>query len=411
MTKKRFVSEMALGSLPDESGVVHQRADWDSIHEKICQLLIPLRTTMPFYNSEEERQHGLQQLRQRQKHLIEFCYTVAQKYLFEGKHEAAVPAALHSLRFRMNLHGLSSVELVPAYLLLAEASLVIFLPDAYHRRQLPKISDVAEFTGNLRVLQVQGGGSFRLEWKNKREQIRMEDVTCHVRTSQDHGLGQIVQAEEYLSQAQWTVLKSTECSYAIQSLLHRNLGLLHIAKENYEEARYHLANDIYFASCAFGTEDIRTSGGYFHLANIFYGLKKLDVADTLYTKVSEIWSKYLNNRYQVLSEARIQQIDLLGKRFETDTGLDEAQEAEAIQILTSVWNIRESTSDTAPQKTIFVLNTLVMLYYLMMNSSKAQEYAERAFGLAKEHHLSVHEQSTIQELLSLISAEETHPVT
>lgn len=48
------------------SSVVHQRADWDSIHEKICQLLIPLRTTMPFYNSEEERQHGLQQLRQRQ---------------------------------------------------------------------------------------------------------------------------------------------------------------------------------------------------------------------------------------------------------------------------------------------------------------------------------------------------------
>jgi hypothetical protein len=58
-----------------------------------------------------------------QKHLIEFCYTVAQKYLFEGKHEDAVPAALHSLRFRRNVHGLSSVELVPAYLLLAEASL------------------------------------------------------------------------------------------------------------------------------------------------------------------------------------------------------------------------------------------------------------------------------------------------
>ncbi|XP_032287301.1 zinc finger MYND domain-containing protein 12 isoform X1 [Phoca vitulina] len=329
-------------------GVVHQRADWSSIHEKICQLLIPLRTSMPFYNSEEERQHGLQQLRQRQKHLIEFCYTVAQKYLFEGKHEAAVPAALHSLRFRMNVHGLSSVELVPAYLLLAEASL---------------------------------------------------------------GLGQIVQAEEYLSQAQWTVLKSTECRYATHSLLHRNLGLLYIAKENYEEARYHLANDIYFASCAFGTEDIRTSGGYFHLANIFHGLKKLDLADTLYTKVSAIWSKYLNDRYQVLSRARIQQVDLLGKRFETDTGLDEAQEAEAIQILTSIWNIRESTSNTAPQKTIFVLKTLFMLYYLMMNSSKAQEYAMRAFNLAKEQHLSVHEQNTIEELLSLISAEEAHPIT
>lgn len=58
-----------------------------------------------------------------QKHLIEFCYTVAQKYIFEGRYKDAVPAALHSLRFRMNVYGLSSVELVPAYLLLAEASI------------------------------------------------------------------------------------------------------------------------------------------------------------------------------------------------------------------------------------------------------------------------------------------------
>lgn len=50
---------------------------------------------------------------------------------------------------------------------------------------------------------------------------------------------------------------------------------------------------------------------------------------------------------------------------------DEAQEAEAIRILTSILSIRESTSDKAPQKTVFVLKILVMLYYLMMNSSKA----------------------------------------
>ncbi|XP_060062080.1 zinc finger MYND domain-containing protein 12 isoform X2 [Erinaceus europaeus] len=288
-------------------GVVHQRADWGSIHEKICQLLIPLRTSMPFYNSEEERQHGLQQLQQRQKHLIEFCYTVAQKYLFEGKHEAAVPAALHSLRFRMNVHGLSSVELVPAYLLLAEASL---------------------------------------------------------------GMGQIIQAEEYLSQAQWTVLKSTDCSHAIHSLLHRNLGLLFMAKKNYEEARYHLAND-----------------------------------------VTEIWNKYLNNHYEVLLQVRTQQIDLLGKQFETDTGLDEAQEAEAIRTLTSILDIRESTSDKTPRKTVFVLKTLALFYFLTMNSTKAQEYALRAFNLAKQRHLSLQEQTTTEELLSLVSGGKAHPTT
>ncbi|XP_051027816.1 zinc finger MYND domain-containing protein 12 [Acomys russatus] len=322
-------------------GLVHQKADWGSIHEKICQLLIPLRTTMPFYNSEEERQHGLQQLRKRQKHLIELCYTVAQKYLFEGKHEDAVPAALHSLRFRMSVYGLSSVELVPAYLLLAEASL---------------------------------------------------------------GLGRIVQAEEYLAQAQWTVLKSTDCSSATHSLLHRNLGLLYIAKKNHEEARYHLANDIYFASCAFGSEDIRTSGGYFHLANIFHGLQKMEVADTLYTKVSEIWYTYLNNHCQALLQARSQKADLLGKQFVNDTGLDEAQEAEAIRILTSILSIRESTSGKAPQKTILILKTLSMLYYLMMENSTAKEYARRALSLAEEH-LTEEEQMIVQELLAIVSAE------
>ncbi|XP_049631474.1 zinc finger MYND domain-containing protein 12 [Suncus etruscus] len=322
-------------------GPVHQQADWNSIHEKICQLLIPLRTSMPFYNSEEERQHGLQQQRQRQMHLIEFCYTIAQKYIFEGKYANAVPAALHSLRFRRNLYGLSSVELVPAYLLLSEASL---------------------------------------------------------------GMGHTVQAEEYLSQAQWTVLKSTDCSCATHSLLHRNLGLLYIAKENYDEARYHLANDIYYASCAFGTEDIRTSGGYFHLARIFYFLEKWKLADTLYTKVTEIWNKYLYDHYQVLAQARNQQIDLLGKLLETDTGLDEAQEAEAVRILTTILGIRELETDREPKKTVFVLKTLIMLFFLM-NSSNARDYANRALFIAKERNFNVQEQRDLQDLLDLVSME------
>ena len=39
----------------------HQKADWLGIHQKICQLLIPLRTPIPFLGSEEERQHRKQQ--------------------------------------------------------------------------------------------------------------------------------------------------------------------------------------------------------------------------------------------------------------------------------------------------------------------------------------------------------------
>lgn len=58
------------------------------------------------------------------------------------------------------------------------------------------------------------------------------------------GLGHLAQAEEYLSQAQWIVLKKSYDNDAIQSRLHRNLGLLYAAKGNYTDSLYHLANDV-----------------------------------------------------------------------------------------------------------------------------------------------------------------------
>uniref|UniRef100_A0A669QTA6 MYND-type domain-containing protein n=1 Tax=Phasianus colchicus TaxID=9054 RepID=A0A669QTA6_PHACC len=46
--------------------VDHQKADWVSIHEKICQLLIPVRTSLPSLTSEEERKYRVEQLVKRQ---------------------------------------------------------------------------------------------------------------------------------------------------------------------------------------------------------------------------------------------------------------------------------------------------------------------------------------------------------
>ncbi|KAM6435523.1 zinc finger MYND domain-containing protein 12 isoform 2-T2 [Liasis olivaceus] len=161
--------------------VDHQHADWVSIHEKICQLLIPLRTAPPFYNSDKERKLGQEQKRSREIFLAGVTYDTAQNFLFEGNHEDAIPAALHSLKFSISIHGPNSVELVPAYLVLAETSL---------------------------------------------------------------GLGHLSQGEEYLSQAHWIVLKNAHCSCDVQAKLHQNLGLLHAAKGNLDDSLYHLANNV-----------------------------------------------------------------------------------------------------------------------------------------------------------------------
>ena len=58
------------------------------------------------------------------------------------------------------------------------------------------------------------------------------------------GLHKLSQGEEYLAQAQWTVLKTPDCSSAIKSKLARNLGLLYAAQGNYEESLRHLADDV-----------------------------------------------------------------------------------------------------------------------------------------------------------------------
>ena len=55
--------------------------------------------------------------------MIDLTLTTGQRLLFEGQHEQAVPAAMQSLRFSIAIHGLSSIELVPSYLILGEASI------------------------------------------------------------------------------------------------------------------------------------------------------------------------------------------------------------------------------------------------------------------------------------------------
>ena len=58
------------------------------------------------------------------------------------------------------------------------------------------------------------------------------------------GIGSFTQAQEYLSQAEWTVLKNTDCPIAIISKLSRNQALLQMTQGNYDKALRNLANDV-----------------------------------------------------------------------------------------------------------------------------------------------------------------------
>ncbi|ESO90434.1 hypothetical protein LOTGIDRAFT_123333 [Lottia gigantea] len=293
-------------------GVEHQKADWLGIHEKICDNLALLRQPAPFLPSEGEREKREAVLLDKKRQMIDLTRTTGQKLLFEGKHEQAVPAAMQSLRFAIDVYGLSSIELVPSYLILGEASI---------------------------------------------------------------GLGRLSQAEEYLAQGQWTVLKTPECSNAIKSKLYRNLGLLHAAKGEYDEALRNLADDIYHASVEFGTDDIRTSGGYFHMANVFFRQGKMEIADSLYRQVTDIWYNHLDSIVKCRTKTPETPKGMFYKMF---CFLDEAQEAEAVQVLNSIYDIREHQPNRKAPDLALICHALAMLYFIFHQVKKAKEFGRKA---------------------------------
>lgn len=159
-----------------------------------------------------------------------------------------IPGALQCLKFSKQVYGEGSIDIVPAYLLLADANL---------------------------------------------------------------GLGRYHNVEEFLAMAKWGVVKTPDCSNTIRSKLHRNFGKLYASQGKFADALKELAVDIYYSSLEFGPEHVDTAAGYYHMATIFYSENKIENALAFYDKVVDIWYKFLvsvrnsSEEIDALSEAQL----------------------------------------------------------------------------------------------------------
>uniref|UniRef100_A0A8C1LY31 Zinc finger, MYND-type containing 12 n=1 Tax=Cyprinus carpio TaxID=7962 RepID=A0A8C1LY31_CYPCA len=89
----------------------HQQADWSSIHEKVCPLLVSIHAPAPFGTLESDQEHHHRETLKKQ--LI----------LSKNRFQDVLPAALLFLRWGMRVYRSCAVELVPAYLLLVQANI------------------------------------------------------------------------------------------------------------------------------------------------------------------------------------------------------------------------------------------------------------------------------------------------
>ena len=201
---------------------------WEGILCKIVHVMGKVLATPAHVGSEDERERHLQAVNAGKLALIVLCREEAAARVVKGQFEFAIPAAQYALRFGTSVYGEGSVELVPAYLLIAEANL---------------------------------------------------------------GLARYRQAEEQLTLANWALLKTPHCSNALRSQLRRNFGRLYASQSRFDEALRQLADDVYYSSLMVGPEHIDTSGGYFQLGNVFYSMNKIENALAMYDKVVDVWYK------------------------------------------------------------------------------------------------------------------------
>lgn len=81
-------------------------------------ILIPCATcVVRLHQSSAPLLHSLQ------THIIEVALQEGRRFLHEGEHALAIPAALEALKFLTELHGGAHIQLTPAYLILAEAAI------------------------------------------------------------------------------------------------------------------------------------------------------------------------------------------------------------------------------------------------------------------------------------------------
>jgi hypothetical protein len=247
----------------------HFDIDWRGIRSLIAQDMVVLRERPKVIGSEEERDRRAEELMGIRKELLELCTETAQKFLVQGKYELAVPGALQSLKFAIEVYGNEATELVPSYLLLAEANL---------------------------------------------------------------GLRRLKIAEEFLSLANWNILKNPQAGSSMMSNLQRNFGRLYAAQQRYNEALQAFATDIYHSSQEFGPENIRSAPSYFHMGRVFQSHQKSDRASTFYTKVVGVYTSFLEGWLNDSSGEQSQEITAV-------------EVEEAIEIVKHITEYREKQNE------------------------------------------------------------------
>ncbi|CAD7698447.1 unnamed protein product, partial [Ostreobium quekettii] len=116
------------------------------------------------------------------------------------------------------------------------------------------------------------------------------------------GLRRTKKCGEFLSMASWLAMREPGLTTNVmKSQLNRLYGQLYAAQQNYDDALQAFAKDVYHCSLEYGTDEPRTSLGYYNLGKVFQAAGRLERALACFDRVVEIW--VISLRLAVLEES------------------------------------------------------------------------------------------------------------
>lgn len=231
--------------------------DYDGVLEKIYGHLSRLAVLGNASGTAAERAANAKKIKQLQKEIADICERTAQEHLIAKDFELAVPPALRSLRTLISLYGESTLELVPAYLVLAEVNL-----------GLSRVTQAEEFLSTASYILV-------------KQQPTPTDAVTTAGTSP---------APSSLS--------------LLRSRLHRNFGRLYAAQGNNSGALDAFSRDIYFSSMLQGgPESVDVSIGYFFMAQVLAAQGQMESSLVFFDRVVDCWYRHLQADRSAISVA------------------------------------------------------------------------------------------------------------
>ena len=209
--------------------------DWTALELKFNELNALRNAPRSGLNASKARQRQKEQVSEAIESLLEMAQSACRRMLVEGDAKEAIEGGLKTLKLKESYYSTGSLQLVPSYFHLARVNQYM---DRYKA------------------------------------------------------------AEEFLSLAQWAILKHPSCDTLLKAELHQTYGLLYASDGRLDIALKQLAQATYYLTEIHGPEHVLTSFGYFDLGNVFAAKANMDCAMSFYDKVKDIWYTHLTECFQ-----------------------------------------------------------------------------------------------------------------